>query len=379
MLPCDLRRRELLWKSKIVRRRTTRGFRWARLPSLMSKFPTVIFAGGFRNPAWESSPPRPFPTIFMDTFTNSTFRWMQPSQLLKGWFPCRPSKPSASSGRWDPSDHSISQSSISTGFEVTNRQYQEFVRTGADTRKREYWKEKFIQDGRELTWEQATDLLRDSSGRPGPSTWEAGHYPAGRADYPVGGVSWYEASAYAEFAGKSLPVIAQWYWAAPSSIARYVIAQSNFSTASGPAGKYQGLGPFGTYDMAGSVAEWCRKSESWQRRRLLPTRRRFLIPRPASILAPRAISYVSSRRQCRFSAACRIPPRYPRRPRPSAGSRFATFQKRSPLPMRSSESTKICMLTTARLSMRRWKASFRIRRTGARKKSRSMRPTGKSA
>jgi eukaryotic-like serine/threonine-protein kinase len=142
-------------------------------------------------------------------------------------------------------------------FEVTNRQYQKFVDQGG-YRKREYWKEKFIQDGRELTWEQATDLLRDSSGRPGPSTWEAGHYPAGQADYPVGGVSWYEASAYAEFAGKSLPVIAQWYWAAPSSVAKYVIAQSNFSTAAGPDGKYQGLGPFGTYDMAGSVAEWCR-------------------------------------------------------------------------------------------------------------------------
>ena len=71
-------------------------------------------------------------------------------------------------------------------FEVTNRQYQEFVDKGGYQR-REYWKEKFLRDGRELSWEQAMDVFRDSSGRQGPSTWVAGHYPGGQADYPVGG------------------------------------------------------------------------------------------------------------------------------------------------------------------------------------------------
>ena len=82
-------------------------------------------------------------------------------------------------------------------FEVTNRQYQDFVGKGG-YEKRDYWKEKIVRDGKELSWEQAMDLLRDSSGRPGPATWEAGHYPAGQADYPVNGVNWYEAAAYAE-------------------------------------------------------------------------------------------------------------------------------------------------------------------------------------
>jgi len=40
-------------------------------------------------------------------------------------------------------------------------------------------------------------LFRDATGRPGPSNWEAGSYPAGQDDYPVNGISWYEAAAYA--------------------------------------------------------------------------------------------------------------------------------------------------------------------------------------
>src|SRR5260370_20681096 len=101
------------------------------------------------------------------------------------------------------------------------------------------------------------DLFWDASGRPGPATWEAGHYPSGQADYPVGGVSWYEAAAYAEFAGKQLPVLAQWYLTAPAEVARFITVQSNFS-APAPVGKHSGMGIWGTNDMAGSVGEWIR-------------------------------------------------------------------------------------------------------------------------
>ena len=44
----------------------------------------------------------------------------------------------------------------------------------------------------------------------GPATWELGTFPDGQADYPVGGVSWYEAAAYAEFADKRLPTVFHW-------------------------------------------------------------------------------------------------------------------------------------------------------------------------
>jgi DNA-binding winged helix-turn-helix (wHTH) protein/formylglycine-generating enzyme required for sulfatase activity/dienelactone hydrolase len=141
-------------------------------------------------------------------------------------------------------------------FEVTNRQYQVFVDQGA-YRTPDFWKQKFIRDGRELSWREAMALFRDTTGRPGPSTWEGGHYPVGKADYPVAGISWYEAAAYAEFAGKSLPAIAQRYQAAPPGVAKFIVAQSNFQSDLAPVGWFPGLGPYGTYDMAGNVKEWC--------------------------------------------------------------------------------------------------------------------------
>jgi formylglycine-generating enzyme required for sulfatase activity/DNA-binding winged helix-turn-helix (wHTH) protein/dienelactone hydrolase len=141
-------------------------------------------------------------------------------------------------------------------FEVTNRQYQDFVDQGG-YHKPDLWKQKFIRDGHELSLGEAMGLFRDTTGRPGPSTWEGGHYPEGKADYPVSGISWYEAAAYAEFAGKSLPTLAQRYQAAPPIMAKYIMQQSNFQSSLAPVGAFNGLGPFGTYDMAGNVREWC--------------------------------------------------------------------------------------------------------------------------
>ena len=93
--------------------------------------------------------------------------------------------------------------------EVTNKQYKEFIDSGG-YRNREYWKHDFIKDGKVLTWEEAMAKLVDQTGRPGLATWQAGDYPEGQENYPVSGVSWYEAAAYAEFAGKSLPTGSHW-------------------------------------------------------------------------------------------------------------------------------------------------------------------------
>ncbi len=142
-------------------------------------------------------------------------------------------------------------------FEVTNRAFKEFVDRGG-YRKREYWKQPFVKGGRALSVDEAMALFRDSTGRPGPSTWELGSYPEGQADFPVGGVSWYEAAAYAEFAGKSLPTFHHWFHAAGADV-RFsdILPQSNFGgEGPAPVASHQGLSPWGSYDMAGNVREW---------------------------------------------------------------------------------------------------------------------------
>ena len=145
-------------------------------------------------------------------------------------------------------------------YEVTNRQFQEFVNAGG-YRKQGFWKEPFRKDGRVLTWEQAMREFHDLTGKPGPANWTLGSYPEGAADLPVAGVSWYEALAYAEFAGKKLPTVYEWRRAAPVEINTDVLMMSNFSgKALASVGTYQGMTAFGSYDMAGNVKEWTMNS-----------------------------------------------------------------------------------------------------------------------
>ncbi len=142
-------------------------------------------------------------------------------------------------------------------YEVTNKQFKEFVDKGG-YQNREYWHQEFVKDGRVLSWERAMAEFRDTTGRPGPATWELGEYPPDRGDFPVSGLSWYEAAAYAEFAKKQLPTVYHWFRAADPFVFSDVLKLSNFNgTGSARVGSYAGLGPFGTYDMAGNVKEWC--------------------------------------------------------------------------------------------------------------------------
>jgi formylglycine-generating enzyme required for sulfatase activity/dienelactone hydrolase/predicted Ser/Thr protein kinase len=143
-------------------------------------------------------------------------------------------------------------------LEVTNAQFKKFVEDGG-YRKPEYWKHPFVDNDRALSFDEAMSRFRDSTGRPGPATWELGTYAEGRADFPVGGLSWFEAAAYAEYHGKSLPTVHQWYRAAPpEDISADILQLSNFeSRAPVRVGERQGLGPLGTLDMAGNVKEWC--------------------------------------------------------------------------------------------------------------------------
>ncbi|HEY6224432.1 MAG TPA: protein kinase, partial [Gemmatimonadales bacterium] len=112
--------------------------------------------------------------------------------------------------------------------EVTNADFQRFVDSGG-YRRAELWDHTFLKDGRPLSWERAMALFKDRTGRPGPATWEVGHYPAGQERYPVAGVSWYEAAAYARFVGKALPTIYHWSRAAETRAASWIVPASNFA------------------------------------------------------------------------------------------------------------------------------------------------------
>ena len=141
-------------------------------------------------------------------------------------------------------------------FEVSNRDYKKFVDAGG-YRDRAYWVEP-IKDGEQvLAFDAAMARFVDKTGRPGPSTWEGGDFPSGQGDYAVGGVSWYEAAAYAKHAGKSLPTIYHWAHAATVNHSRFVVPFSNLE-GRGPlaVGTLRGVTAGGLSDMAGNVREW---------------------------------------------------------------------------------------------------------------------------
>ena len=73
-------------------------------------------------------------------------------------------------------------------------------------------------------------------------------------------MSWYEAAAYAKSVGKRLPTYAHWRQAAGGyggGGGDHFRQQPGRGDSPARVGQFRGLGPFGTYDMAGNVKEWC--------------------------------------------------------------------------------------------------------------------------
>ncbi len=136
--------------------------------------------------------------------------------------------------------------------EVTNAQYRKFVDAGGYNQK-QYWTEAG------WAWKQQNNVTA-------PGCW--GDSNLNQAQQPVVCVSWYEATAYARWAGGRLPTEAEWEKAARGTDGRIYpwgneapdCQRANYYGCVGglaPVGSYaNGLSPYGAYDLAGNVWEW---------------------------------------------------------------------------------------------------------------------------
>ena len=129
--------------------------------------------------------------------------------------------------------------------------------------------EAYYIDKTEVTNEEYKRFI-DATEHPPPAQWQGKDYPEGTADMPITGVSFDDAQAYAEWAGKTLPTEQQWEKAARGTDGRFFPWGNVFEpkacrhmqkTNAGPAavGSYPGgASPYGALDLTGNVWEWTR-------------------------------------------------------------------------------------------------------------------------
>lgn len=123
----------------------------------------------------------------------------------------------------------------------------------------------FFIDLTEVTNEEYRKFITATGHKP-PPDWKNGNYPAGKAKFPVTGVDWVDASAYAKWAGKRLPTEEEWEFAARGTDGRLYPWgnewKKEFANAdkqkegTAEVGRSSGRSPFGLSDMSGNAWEW---------------------------------------------------------------------------------------------------------------------------
>ncbi len=120
----------------------------------------------------------------------------------------------------------------------------------------------FWMDQYEVTNAQFAAFLAASGGTP-PTSWADGKAPAGQNDFPVEGVTWDQAAAFCQWAGKRLPSEAEWEAAARGPKGLLYPWGDDERAVTLPDGKTYAVGKVpanrstsGIFDMAGNVWEW---------------------------------------------------------------------------------------------------------------------------
>ena len=144
--------------------------------------------------------------------------------------------------------------------EVSNKDFQDFVDAGGYENP-VYWDFPFKVGDKTYDFNSSVKMFTDRYGRPGPSNWAYGQFPTGLDNYPVTGISWFEARAYAKFSNLSLPNVYQWLLASGNpedlgNVNQYVTRNSNYDSTqlrevTNESGSFNGLNNIG-----GNVKEW---------------------------------------------------------------------------------------------------------------------------
>ncbi len=128
---------------------------------------------------------------------------------------------------------------------------------------RRVWVDDYYIDVHEVTNAEYKRFV-DSLHIEPPPRWVDGNYGVGEDGFPVVSVTWYEARAYAEWAGKRLPTEAEWEKAARGTDGRrfpwgdeFDPHRCNNGDRLMPIMQFpDGVSPYGCFDMAGNAAEW---------------------------------------------------------------------------------------------------------------------------